>query len=106
MTRAWKVLEEAGVPLGAARPRTPPDPVTIRAAFDEVALAFDSSSPVEQEALHAWLCAFASEWPEAFSRTLGPLGRSLLERLEPRAYDAGRHVKLRRIAVSHLARMF
>lgn len=108
MTGAWKTLREAGVPIGAARPRPRPgalEPSRLHHALDDVRATLDALTDSEREALYAWLRAFQHHWPERYRRLLGRRGSDLESALERALAEAdpNRYLKLRRIAVDNLA---
>jgi hypothetical protein len=98
----WEMLSRAGVPIGAVRRlASSVDAREVRAA---VAAARDEAlTEPEQVALHAWLAALAHHWPDRFASLAGDEGRVLLERFKREPFDADRYLKLRRIAIEHLA---
>lgn len=56
-----------------------------------------------REPLLAWLAAFEHHWPSRFERTLGSTGRDSLAHLQGLDIDDNKYLKLRRIAIDHLA---
>ena len=105
MDDPWRVLMEAGVPLGAPRqpPRQLPSGSRMRLALDLLVADLSGLRTVEREALAAWLCAWSSHWPSSFRERLSEEGGRALAMLSKCELDEGRHVKLRRIAVANLA---
>lgn len=105
MDAAWEALARAGVPVGAARPRpvAPPSPAAIRAAFDQLNRSLDQISDADREPLLAWLRAVVRHWPSRAGDLFGPAGEQLRTWLEAQPLDAGRYLKLRRIAIANLA---
>ena len=106
MTAAWKVLVDAGVPDGAARPG--PGALDRRRAGETIRSLARGLEPVEPhqvEPLLAWLRGWRQHWPESFAASLGADGERLIARLEGRAPDPDRYLKLRRIAVENLSRV-
>jgi hypothetical protein len=99
----WKVLEEAGVPVGAVRRpgSATPDVGALRAA---VLSAADSADAEGAQALTAWLSVFRHHFPARFMRTLGPEVDRLTDVLRQRITDPSRYLKLRRIALENLSR--
>lgn len=103
MDAGWKQLIDLGVPDGAIRP------VTAGRADSEstrelIAMAVARPlSPREREVLFAWLRGWKHHWPRSFSQCLGDVGESALASLEAAGIDAGRYLKLRRIAIENLA---
>lgn len=99
----WEVLRAAGVPSGAVRPGpTRFDPDALREALGIVTTG--ELSELDGACLCAWLAALGHHWPSRFEAVAGENGRALLARLRATA-DDGRVIKLRRIAVSNLARV-
>lgn len=107
MPSAWDMLAAAGVPLGPVRPRPSlaPQEGDLRAALEVLESAAGSLSGQERDALRAWLCAFQHHWPDAFARSTGGYGSRLIESLGVPA-DRNRHIKLRRIAIENLSRIY
>jgi hypothetical protein len=99
---AWKVLVEAGVPLGPVRaPRSKlGSPAALQAA---VAEAMASADPGEIEALTAWLSVFRQHYPTRFHEMLGPAADESTDRLRLEIRDPARYLKLRRIALENLS---
>jgi hypothetical protein len=96
-------LVEFGVPDGPVRPASadPIDPEIARRALEEVL-----SSQLDThhaELLLAWLRAWQHHWPTSFAHAFGELGTAAVDRLSSRVTDAGRYLKLRRIAIDNLA---
>ncbi len=100
---AWRALMEFGVPDGAIRP-APVDPIppeVARRALEEVlSVQLDTR---RAELLLAWLRAWQHHWSASFARTFGELGATAVDRLSAQVTDAGRYLKLRRIAIDNLA---
>ncbi|MBI3890677.1 MAG: hypothetical protein HY303_04010 [Candidatus Wallbacteria bacterium] len=106
LEQAWQTLVEGGVPLGPAHPRTNPPAAALLA--DALCIVMNQAAlPVAQdaEALFATLRAWQAHWPSSFAGLLGGRGLGFLDRLEPSVKDRNRYLKLRRIALSHLARV-
>lgn len=101
----WQRLIEAGLPLGAARPRGAPcEPRSLAAAVRRIMASGAPVAALEVEALAAFLRAWRQHWPRSFAEALGPEGGAWEEELTRRVSDPGRLVRLKRIAVAHLAR--
>lgn len=103
MGNAWESLIEMGLPDGAPRPPDPgawSDPVA-RLAIQR--LDTDSLPPERREPLLAWLDGYRHHWPARWEREMGELGDRRIAELAAREIDVGRYLKLRRIAVAHLA---
>ena len=102
---SWKLLAEAGVPIGAVRraPKRLPHALALRAALEaawvELPAVDDDTAP-----LLAWLAAFHHHWPARFDEVLGARGKVVLRALRARSHDANRYLKLRRIAIDNLSR--
>ena len=101
----WPLLERGGVPIGAPRRRSgaAPTPAALVQALRAVVASPDELTGRQRDALAAWLCAWASHWPRSYRQAFGEGAEDLRARFEQTATDRGRHVKLRRIALSHLA---
>jgi len=103
---AWKVLVESGVPDGAVRPSPCRlDRRRVREAIEDLARQLEALEPRQVEPLLAWLRGWRHHWRESFVTSLGAEGESLIARLEARAPDPNRYLKLRRIAVENLSRV-
>lgn len=91
------------MPAGAPRP-TPRtlDRDRIREALRGLARGEDGIEAADVEPLLAWLQAWRQHWPGSFA-ALEPDGPRLVERLQARAVNQDRYLKLRRIALANLA---
>ncbi|GMV42588.1 MAG: hypothetical protein AMXMBFR64_43040 [Myxococcales bacterium] len=88
-----------------ARPRddTTPDASSLARAASSVLDQPSLLQEREREALVAWLSAWASHWPDSFAKHFGrPLGEVVASLVRPDD-DPNRYLKLRRIALAHLA---
>lgn len=104
MDDPWKVLEGAGLPEGAVRPAPEVlDGAQVRAAVHALTTTLALAEPAHREPLLAWLKAFRHHWPRRFEEILGADGRDLIAQLESDTLDAGRYLKLRRIAIANLS---
>jgi hypothetical protein len=103
---AWEVLVEAGLPDGAVRPRPCRlDRPRVREAIGYLAQHSEALEPRQVEPLLAWLRGWRHHWRESFVTGVGADGERLIARLEARAPDPNRYLKLRRIAVENLSRV-
>ncbi|MBE7447526.1 MAG: hypothetical protein HS111_01135 [Kofleriaceae bacterium] len=103
MSSPWQILRAGGLPLVTeAAPGRPSAAELARAARAVIALA-----PVgrDAEALVAFLAAWRHHWPAsyraAFAADPGP--GEVDAWVAAQAVDADRYLKLRRIAIAHLA---
>lgn len=104
MSSAWELLERAGVPFGArAEPVTLGDPTALVAAVREALANAAGLSPRQRVSLMAWLGAWASDWPLSFARAFGSSADDVLAAAAAGVDDAGRYLKLRRLARDRLA---
>ncbi|MBN2195972.1 MAG: hypothetical protein JW751_24355 [Polyangiaceae bacterium] len=103
---ATMVLMAAGMPDGAIRPL--PVPTAGRDAIRRAVMEIlaQGLEPRLREPVYAWLAAFRHHFPGAFARELGSTGDALLAKLAAETLDRNRCLKLRRIAVENLARLF
>lgn len=102
-TLAWQVLVAAGVPLRLPQSAEPPQFVdgSVRAALALVVDSGLTDNGRERDALVAWLGALRDHFPSRFA-LVAALPSSRLEELRS-GVDRGRYIKLRRIALAHLA---
>jgi len=98
----WPILCRAGVPE-AGHERGPVPAESLTAAIRDVSADPASLDDVQRDALHAWLGAFRDHWPRAFREIGGPPARDLLRAFDRGPVDRNRYLKLRRIALAHLA---
>jgi hypothetical protein len=102
----WEVLVQAGVPDGALRPGPRGlDRRRVREAIEDLARHLEALEPRQVEPLLGWLRGWRHHWRSSFVTSLGAEGESLIARLEERAPDPNRYLKLRRIAVENLSRV-
>lgn len=102
---AWQILIQSGVPIGVARCRREVPPLELLAkAVLRIGEAAARLSFLERECLHAFLRGWRQHWRSSFDEHLGAAGPALIAALDSPDLDAGRSLKLKRIAVSHLAR--
>ena len=98
----WQFLCDAGVPLGGTHHREVMDAAAVaRAAAEGLAAAPD---PVSAEALGAFVRAWAQHWPVSFAAAFGVEADRCLARAVNAQTTRDRYLKLRRIAMTHLAR--
>ena len=76
-------------------------------AAREALTAIDVSAldPSRREPLLAWLRGYRHHWPDRWEREMRPIGDERIAELEALDFDTGRYLKLRRIAIAHLARL-
>jgi hypothetical protein len=100
MEPAWQVLESAGVPCGPASSTKPElsDLVAVVRATRDVLARVGSLDERQRVSLLAWLRAWASAFPTSFREAFGDEGDQVLARAAEGVEDAGRYLKLRRIA--------
>jgi hypothetical protein len=98
---AWQILHRAGVPLAGQRDGPAPDATAIAAALREVMGAPPTGR--EAEALAAFLFAWRAEFPTSFGEALAEDGGAMLAWARRQLSDDNRYLKLRRIAIAHLA---
>ena len=99
----WKQLVDLGVPDGTVRPATAVRADSGRTRELIATAVARPLSPREREVLFAWLRGWKHHWPRSFAQCLGEVGESALTALEAAGIDAGRYLKLRRIAIENLA---
>lgn len=105
MDYAWAILEAAGMPDGAIRPRPtklPPD-VDLRLALAWAEEHSGELPEARRDPLRAWLRAFAHHWPARFADLFGDAGERFVAQLMAEPMDANRYLKLRRIAIENLS---
>lgn len=98
---AWQILRDGGVPL--ALPGTGQRHGALALARAARTVMTDSTGR-DAEALAAWLIAWRDHWPTAFAGAFAADVVSVGAWAESHASDAGRRIKLRRIALENLAR--
>jgi hypothetical protein len=107
LAAAWRTLQAAGLPDGAARPApaSPPGPAELCAAFGVAirAAADGTLDARDAEVLLAWLAAARHHWPARTAELLGPGSPAAQRMLEARSGSPDRRLKLRRIAIANLA---
>ena len=101
MTAPWQLLRDGGVPLAiegtGARPEAS---VLAQSARAAIALAPQGR---DAESLGAWIVAWRDHWPTSFKACFAHDTDAVSEWAERNTPDAGRRVKLRRIAIENLA---
>lgn len=107
METAWAILEAAGMPDGAVRPRPHRLP---RAEELQFAVAWakehlEELPDARRDPLRAWLRALRHHWPTRFADLFGEVGERFVEQLMAEPMDDNRYLKLRRIAIENLARV-
>lgn len=108
MNDPWQVLQDAGMPIGAARPKpsAPLDGEEIREALRSIVDSTIEIEPGRLEPLLAWLRGGFHHWPHRFAEVLGPDGARVRDLLWDRfghVIDQNRYLKLRRIAIENLS---
>lgn len=113
---ALSVLVAAGAPVGGSfRVGPPPTPSQIASALRAVMLPplaakagatrleSDRLEPWVLEAVGAFTLGWAHEWPTSFGTEFGREALGVTAWARAHTPDAGRYLKLRRLAVSNLA---
>ena len=106
MRAPWLTLRAFGLPLGlpdASLPR--PSPGELGRAL-RAALAEPVKDGRERDALAAFILAWDSHFPSSFRAVLGHDEAAARAWARASMTDRGRYLKLRRIAVAHLATVF
>jgi hypothetical protein len=101
MADAWQTLRDGGLPLAIEGAGTRPDTATLAASARD-AIARQPRGR-DAEALAAWLIAWRDHWPTSFRSCFVADLEAVEAWAERHASDAGRRVKLRRIALERLA---
>jgi hypothetical protein len=106
MDGAWQTLLDGGLPLAAARTDKPGAAPSAR----QLAVALRGVIAVkpagrEGEALAAFVFAWQAHFRTSFAAEVGADAAEVLAFARERATDAGRYLKLRRIAVENLSRV-
>ncbi len=101
MSEVWQILRDGGLPLATERSgatRTPSELAhATRAAIAEAPCGR------EAEALAAYVFAWHQHWPASFASELGGDAEAVVDWAARNAIDDNRYLKLRRIALAHLA---
>jgi len=107
---ALSLLIRAGLPLVATGPSDPADqhakgkPTAGEMAAATLAILPSTTlAPWMLEAVGAFLLAWAHEWPGSFQASFGARGRDVGTWAREHTPDAGRYLKLRRMAIANLA---
>lgn len=105
MEHAWAILEAAGMPDGALRPRPVrlPLPEALREAVGWAQEHLDELPAARRDPLRAWLRGFRHHWPARFASLFGDTGERFVDRLMAEPMDDNRYLKLRRIAIDNLS---
>lgn len=103
MDAAWQILHDAGVPLDGGPRRAPVSPQRIADAVR--AVIAQAPGGREAEALAAFALGWSAHWPSAYASTFNDHGDEVLAWAHTRLTDPNRYLKLRRIAIAHLARV-
>ncbi len=100
MDSSWQVLERAGVPYGPAASAKADlaDVQGVVQATHDMLARVTSLDERQRVSLLAWLRAWASAFPTSFREAFGDKGAEVLARAAEGVEDAGRYLKLRRIA--------
>ncbi len=94
------------MPDGAVRPCPRRlDRRRVRKAIGVLVGHVEALEPRQVEPLLAWLRGWRHHWRDSFAASLGAEGEHLIARLEQRAPDPNRYLKLRRIAIENLSRV-
>jgi hypothetical protein len=101
MGDAWQILRAGGLPLATAGTSSTPSAAELAAAA-RAAIASEPSGR-EADALAAFVLAWRHHWPASFATELGDGAAPTIEWATRQIDDAGRYLKLRRIAVENLA---
>lgn len=97
---AWQTLRDGGVPLAIAGTGAPAAAEELARAT--IAAVAEGPRGREAEALAAWVLAWHQHWPESFREAFGNQP-PVLAWAAAVFTDAGRYLKLRRIALENLA---
>lgn len=103
MRDAWQTLRDAGLPIAAGHGQGVPD-IHGLAAAARAAVASRPSGR-DAEALAAFLCGWLHHWPQAFATAFGPDAPRLSGWADQQLTNAGRYLKLRRLAIANLAQV-
>ncbi len=105
MSKAWKILCDAGLPEGAPRSATAPPIDVERVAVAASTVLSDADGLTEREAelVLAWATALRDHWPTAAATIIAGPAVAALDRLSRRVTDEGRTAKLRRLAIGYVA---
>jgi hypothetical protein len=105
VSTAWQILHRAGVPIASAERVGPaPDTTAVAAALCEVMTQPPRGR--EAEALAAFIFAWRSEFPTSFAAGLRGRADQMVAWAQEQLRDDNRYLKLRRIAIAHLAEVF
>ncbi len=100
---AWRTVERGGLPIaGADRSGPAPSAEELARSVTRLVRA-QPGAHREREALAAFVLAWADQWPHTFALALGDEAAHVVAWAEATATDADRRIKLRRIAIEHLA---
>jgi hypothetical protein len=100
MSDPWQTLRDGGLPIATSRRGGPPSPELLSRCARDVISAVPTGR--DADALAAWLAAWRDHWPTTFTRWFGD-DAAIVDWIETRSVDRGRHIKLRRIALENLA---
>jgi hypothetical protein len=101
MRSPWQVLRDGGLPL--AIERTGASTTVSELAGATWAAVAEHPEGRDGEALAAFVFAWHDHWPRVFEGSFGDAGGGLLSWAAQQFSDAGRYLKLRRIAIENLA---
>lgn len=103
MVDAWQILRDGGLPLaieGTGQRRDAADlAAAVRAAIAEAPTGRDA------DALAAFVLGWQHHWPRGFAGAHGDAAAAVIAWAEAHVGDAGRYIKLRRIAIENLSRV-
>lgn len=99
----WQVLRRAGLPLGLPDASLPSPALGEIASAVRVVLAEPLPAGRERDALSAFILAWCGHFPSSFESALGENAGPARAWADAAAVHSDRYLKLRRIAVAHLA---
>ena len=105
MASPWRTLRDAGLPLVGER-GSPPGERAVALAVLELLDSREPPGEREQDALVAFVRAFAHHFPATFARAFGSDAARVQAWADASVRDVNRYLKLRRIAIENLSRVF